>query len=392
MSSPQGPPEPTTPILSDAGHDAAESVTWVVRVAAAWSWRLIVVAGAAYLIFRALSAVSLVAFSLILALFLTAVLHPLESRLRAWLPGPKSVPTALTLLIGIAVLGGIGYFVAWQITTHSTQLGNQLTDFVDNARDWLRTGPLHLKQADIDNLVNNITNTIKNNQGRVITGAIDTVRTLAEVAGALLLILLSTFFMLRDGEQIWRWLLGFFPRAAHRRVDRAVHIGWGTFGGYMRGVVLIALFHGVTVTIVLLILRVPLAAALGVLIFLGSFIPLLGLTITGALVVAVATLEHGITAGIVVAVSIIVLFQIEGHVLQPVIMSRTVAVHPLAVAVSVFAGTALLGIPGALIAVPFVAFVNTTVRALRAPLDEPEHQIEAEAGVHEEGADEAPEA
>jgi predicted PurR-regulated permease PerM len=156
----------------------------------------------------------------------------------------------------------------------------------------------------------------------------------------------------------------------------------------MRGVVLIALFHGVTVTIVLVILRIPLAAALGVLIFLGSFIPLLGLTITGAVVVAVATLEHGITAGIVVAVSIIVLFQIEGHVLQPVIMSRTVAVHPLAVAVSVFAGTALLGIPGALIAVPFVAFANTTVRALRAPLHEPEQQIEAGAGVHESTAEE----
>ncbi len=197
--------------------------------------------------------------------------------------------------------------------------------------------------------------------------------------------------MLRDGEQIWRWLLGLFPRAAHVRVDRAARIGWGTFGGYMRGVVLIALFHGVTVTIVLVILRVPLAAALGVLIFLGSFVPLLGLTITGAVVVAVATLEHGITAGIVVAVSIIVLFQIEGHVLQPVIMSRTVSVHPLAVAVSVFAGTALLGIPGALIAVPFVAFANTTVRALRAPLNEPEDQIEAGARVQARPVDEGSE-
>jgi predicted PurR-regulated permease PerM len=391
VSSPEDPPEPTTPVLSDTGHDAAESVTWAVRVAAAWSWRLIVVAGAAYLIFRALSAVSLVAFSLILSLFLTAILHPLERRLRAWLPGPKSLSTALTLLTGIAVLGGIGYFVAWQITTHSTELGNQITDFVNKARDWLQTGPLHLKQADLDNLVNNITSTIKRNQGQIVSGAIQTIRTLAEVAGAALLILLSTFYMLRDGDQIWRWVLGLFPRAAHRRVDRAARIGWGRFGGYMRGLVLIALFHGVTVTIVLVILRIPLAAALGVLIFLGSFVPLLGLTITGAVVVAVATLEHGITAGIVVAVAIIVLFQIEGHVLQPVIMSRTVSVHPLAVAVSVFAGTALLGIPGALIAVPFVAFANTTIRALRAPLAEPEEQIEAGAGMHERTVDEGSE-
>lgn len=388
VSSPDGPPEPTTPALSDTGHDAAESVTWAVRVAAAWSWRLIVVATAAYLIFRALSAVSLVAFSLILSLFLTAILRPLERRLRGWLPGPKSVPAALTLLIGIAVLAGIGYFVAWQITTHATELGNQITDFVNKTRDWLKTGPLHLNQADLDNLVNNITGTVKRNEGRIVSGAIQTVRTLAEIVGAALLILLSTFFMLRDGEQIWHWILGLFPRAAYQRVDRAARIGWGTFGGYMRGVVLIALFHGVTVTIVLLILRLPLAAALGVLIFLGSFVPLLGLTVTGAIVVAVATLEHGITAGIVVAVSIIVLFQIEGHVLQPVIMSRTVSVHPLAVAVSVFAGTALLGIPGALIAVPFVAFANTVIRALRAPLDEPGEQTEAATGERESTVEE----
>jgi predicted PurR-regulated permease PerM len=109
-----------------------------------------------------------------------------------------------------------------------------------------------------------------------------------------------------------------------------------------------------------------LAAALGVLIFLGSFIPLLGLTVTGALCVAVALLEHGVASAIVVAIAIVVLVQVEGHVLQPVIMSRSVNIHPLAVAVSVFAGTALAGIPGALIAVPFVAFMNTAVRAVRS--------------------------
>jgi predicted PurR-regulated permease PerM len=295
------------------------------------------------------------------------------------------------LLLGFVVLGGIGYFVVWQITTHATQLGNQITDFANKARDWLQTGPLHLKQADLDNLVNNISSTIRRNQGRIVSGAIETVRTLAELLAAVLLILFSTFFMLRDGEQIWRWLLRFFPRPAHARVDRAAHLGWRTFGGYMRGQVLIALFHGVTVTIILLILRVPLAAALGVLIFLGSFVPLLGLTVTGALVVAVATLEHGITAGIVVAVSIIVLFQVEGHLLQPIIMSRAVAVHPLAVAVAVFAGTTLLGIPGALIAVPLVAFANTTVRALRAPMAEPEREIEEESGIREAASDDGAE-
>ena len=174
--------------------------------------------------------------------------------------------------------------------------------------------------------------------------------------------------MLRDGDLIWRWALGFLPRAAHAAVDRAARLGWRTFGGYMRGQVLIALFHGVSVTIVLLILRVRSPPPLGVLIFIGSFIPLLGLTVTGALCVAVALLEHGVPSAVAVAIAIVVLVQLEGHVLQPVIMSRTVELHPLAVALSVFAGTALAGVTGALIAVPFVAFVNTFVKALRHPV------------------------
>jgi len=133
----------------------------------------------------------------------------------------------------------------------------------------------------------------------------------------------------------------------------------------MRGVVLIALFHSVSVTIVLFALRVPLAAALGVLIFLGSFIPIIGLTVTGTFCVVVALLEHGVTAAIVVGVAIVVLIQLEAHLLQPVIMSRSVAVHPLAIALSVLTGTVLAGIPGALLAVPLVAFLNATVHALR---------------------------
>jgi predicted PurR-regulated permease PerM len=365
VSSPEVPPEPTTPPLSDTSHDALEAVTWQVRVAAAWSWRLIVIGAALYLLAKIFVKVELVAFSFILALFLTAVLHPLERRLRTLLPGPKSLPAALALLFGVAVLSGVGWFVVWQISTHSTQLGNQLTHVVDQTKHWLQTGPLHLKSADLDKLSQNITNAIQSHQGQLVSGAIATLRTVAEALAALLLILLSTFFLLRDGEVIWGFVLRLFPSRAQPRLDTAGRAGWRTLGGYMRGQTLIALFHGISIATVLLILRVPLAAALGVLIFLGSFIPIIGLTVTGALCVAITLLEHGVTAAIVVGVSILVLVQLESHLLQPIIMSRSVEVHPLAIALAVITGTSLGGIPGALMAVPLVAFLNTTVRALR---------------------------
>jgi predicted PurR-regulated permease PerM len=364
VTSSNDPPEPTTPVLSTPHHDANEGVTWAVRVAAAWTWRLLVIGLGLYIFAQIFLRIELVAFSFVLALFFTAVLHPIERALRGVLPGPKSLPAALALLIGIAALAGIATFVSWQISTHYDQLSAQVSDSFDRARHWLQTGPLHLKSADLDKLSSNITDTIKKNQGKLVSSAIETVRTAAEALGALLLILLSTFFLLRDGDQIWAWVVRIFPGPAHERLDVAGRAGWRTLGGYMRGVVLIALFHGISVMIVLLVLRVPLAAALGVLIFLGSFVPIIGLTVTGTFCVLVATLEHGITAGIVVAVAIIVLIQLEAHLLQPLIMSRSVEVHPLAIALSVLTGTLVAGIPGALLAVPLVAFLNATVHAL----------------------------
>lgn len=348
-------------------RDPVDGVTWPVRVAAAWTWRLLVLVLGAYALIRIFTAIWLVVFSFILSLFLTAVLMPLERRLRELVPRPRSLAAALSLLIGVAVLGGIGWFVAWQVTTHWGQLGDQISSLVENTKDWLRNGPLHLKSSDINRVSNSITDRVKQHPGELISGAITTVRAVSEFLTALLLILLSTFYLLRDGQHVWGWVVRLFPRAAHERIDRAGTAGWSTFGGYMRGQMLIALIHGVTITVLLFALRVPLAAALGVLIFLGSFVPLLGLLVTGALAVAVALLENGLISAIVVAVAIIVLVQIEGHLLQPTIMSRSVNVHPLAVLLGVVAGTTLGGIPGAFIAVPLIAFLNTTVRTLRSP-------------------------
>jgi len=375
--------------MKEPERDAVESVTWPVRVAAAWTWRLLVIGLGVYLLVRAFAEVELVAFSFILALFFTAVLHPLEIALRR-VPGPRSVSAGLALLIGLAVLVGIGTFVTLQINDHAGQLGDQITDLVNHVQHWLKHGPLHLKSSDLDNLANNITTAVKNHQDQLISGAIQTVQTIIEALGALLLILLSTFFLLRDGDQIWQWTLRLFPARAQERVDVAGRAGWRTLGGYMRGQVIIALFHGVSVTIVLLVLRVPLAAALGVLIFLGSFIPLIGLTVTGALCTAVALLEHGLTAGIVVAVAIIVLVQLEAHLLQPVIMSRSVEVHPLAIALAVLTGTILAGIVGALLAVPLVAFVNTTVLALRRSPALPDGGSPTDASLDDASLDDAP--
>jgi putative heme transporter len=356
-------PAPTTPALSDTRHNAVEAVTWPMRVAAAWSWRLIIVVAALYLLAKGLGYIGIVVFAFIIALFLTAILHPLEVRMRA-LPGKRSLHSLLALLIGIIAVAGLGWFVEWQISSHSKELADQLTRVVNNTKHWLETGPLHVKSADLDKVSTKLSDTIQQHGTQLLSGAISTVKAVSEFLAAFLLVLLTTFYLLRDGDIVWSWVVRIFPKEARPRLDFAGRAGWVTFGGYMRGQLLIALFHGTTTTILLFILRVPLAAALGVLIFIGSFIPLLGLTITGALAVAIALLEHGATAAIIVAIAIVVLVQVESHVLQPFIMSRSVKVHPLAIVLAVIAGTTLKGIPGALISVPLVAFINTSVKAL----------------------------
>jgi predicted PurR-regulated permease PerM len=366
--------------------DAAEAVIWQVRVAAAWAWRLILLAILVYLLARIFHKLELVAVSFVLALFFSAVLHPLERAISKVLPKPRSLSSALALLIGLAVLAGIGWFVAWQISTHASQLGDQVNSVVNRTRKWLETGPLKINSGNLNNIADKITQAVQDHQNQLISGAINTVRAVVEGLGAVLLILLSTFFLLRDGEIVWKFVLGFVPKARQAHVDYAGRAGWGTLGGYMRGQLIIALFHGISVTILLFILQVPLAAALGVLIFLGSFIPLIGLTVAGALCVAVAFLEHGPGAAIAVAIAIVVLFQLEAHLLQPLIMSRSVEVHPLAIALSVISATLVAGIAGALLAVPFVAFVNTSVRALKRG---PEVAAEVAENVAEGGDSEA---
>jgi predicted PurR-regulated permease PerM len=250
-------------VLSDTRRNSAEAVTWPVRVAASWSWRLLIVAAAVYVLVRVSASVGLVIFAVIIALFLTAVLHPLEQQFRRLIPGPRSLPPLLALLTGVAVLGATGYLVAWQISSHTTVLADDISKVITQAEHWLQTGPLHLKSADLSKIATNLTQTIKTHQGQLVSGAISTVRTVSEALAGLLLVLLVTFYLLRDGQPIWAWVVRLFPRAAHTRLDQAGRAGWRTFGGYMRGQLLIALFHGVSITIVLLVLRVPLAARAG---------------------------------------------------------------------------------------------------------------------------------
>lgn len=345
----------------------AEGVTIPVRIAAAWAWRIIVIAAAGYLVVKALGLIPVVSIAFIVSLLFTAVLQPIERGLNKRVGAPKWAAVAISLLLGVAVVGVLVWFIYQQISLHYQDLLDQLAVSVKNFTQWLRDGPLHLRDDQITSLNKSAQDAFKSRQGELVGGAVATVSIVSHMAAGLFLAVLSTFFLLKEGDQIWAWVVGWFPRDVAPKIDRGGRGGWFALGGYMRGQTAIAVIHAVTMGAVLGILKVPLAIALSVVIFLGSYVPIVGITVSGVMCTAVAFIEHGVWTAAIVAGMILLLAQVEAHLAGPLIMAHQVKIHPLAVAISVLAGATLAGIAGALLAVPLVAFAHAAGKAMRHP-------------------------
>lgn len=347
----------------DVSGTTGRTVPDTLKEAASWSWRVLLVGALLYVVVRFLASVPIVTVPFVVALLLTAVLAPVQRWLRDRCRVPHSLAAFLALLVGIAVIGLIGSFVGTQISTNAPRMGQQIVWTADQLAHWLRTGPLGISEEQVAQYGAELRAVITRNQESLLTGALSTLSALSHAVGGALLLVLATFFLLRDGDIIWRWVLSMLPRRSRVRLDHMGRFGWRTLGGFMRGQTIIAFLHATTIFVVLMLLHVPMAVALSILIFVGSYIPILGMTVTGTLCVVASLIEDGPAAAIIVAVTIVVLIQLEAHLLQPLIMARTVEVHPLGVAMAVLAGTTVGGIAGALFAVPLVAFLNATVRA-----------------------------
>jgi putative heme transporter len=357
------PPVVGVAAVPDAGNSGDEAVAWPVRAAAAWSWRFIVIAGAAYLALQVVIRLPLITYSVLVALLLAALLAPGVDRLRRWGMGP-ALSAALVFVGGI--LAVIGIFAALV-----TALVAGLPEITENARsglqeiqDWLANGPLRIGDQQIQQFLQEGQNWIDENQSQLTSGAVGAAGAAGNFAAGVALMLFTAFFFLYDGRRIWAWMVRLFPRSAEGPVDLAGKRSWVTLVGYVRGLVLIAFIDAVGIGVVLLVVGVPLAIPLSILVFFGAFVPLVGAAITGVLAALVALVTNGPIAALIVLGGIVVVQQVEGNLLQPLIMSRAVSIHPLPVALAVTAGALLAGIGGAVVAVPIVAVVNTALVSL----------------------------
>jgi putative heme transporter len=264
------------------------------------------------------------------------------------------------------VLGLIAWFVTDQVSAQYSDLVDQLSASLHRLRNGLVGGPLHAQARGVDNLQATVTKWLNSHRGTIASGVVTGVSVVSETLIGVVLALFTTFFMLYDGERIWGFCAGLLPASGRRRATVAAGSAWLRISGFVRGTFLIAVFHGVVMGVGLAVMRVPLAVPLALLVFLGSFIPIVGVVVFGGLAVLVTFGTKGLALALVLLGILLIANQVESHLLQPFLVGRYVHLHPLAVALAITAGGLIGGIVGAILAVPVTSAVDAVVRSLAA--------------------------
>ncbi|MGI5503878.1 AI-2E family transporter [Lentzea sp. CA-135723] len=354
--------------MSTPESEISNRVPKLLRVSAALSWRFVVVVAALYVVAYAFGFLASIVIPVAIALLLAALLSPGVTKLVEWRV-PRGVATTVMMILGIGVLGGVLTFVISEFSRGLPELQTQVAASLDTIQKWLKDGPAHLSDQQLQGYVNDIVKTIKENQAEITSGALTTAATLGELLTGLLLALFTLIFFLHDGDGIWRFVTRAVPRDVRQRVDVAGRRGFGSLVSYVRATAVVAIVDAVGVGIGLAIIGVPLVVPLSALVFLGAFIPIIGAVFTGAVAVLIALVTNGPIAALVVLAVLIGVMQLESHVLQPLLLGRAVKLHPLAVVLAIAGGLVTGGIAGALLAVPLLAVLNSGIRSLVSDAD-----------------------
>jgi predicted PurR-regulated permease PerM len=332
-------------------------------VAAGWAWRLLTVVAAAAVIVIVLQTLSMVVVPLAVAMLITALLAPFAKLLRDRLHFRNALATFVSVILFVAVFAGLLTFAGSQIASGMSGMLDQARGGLDKIVAWAHQGPLHLSDAQLQSYIDKAKAAFN---GGGSSSWIATGTAWAGSAGhflaGVLIALFATFFFLSQGKQIWVFLISLLPRAARQRTYQAGRRGWVSLTSYIRVQVLVAAIDAIGIGIGALVLRLPFVIALALLVFVTSFIPIVGAIASGAVAVLVALVTHGPVSALVMLGVVLLVQQVESHVLQPFLMGRAVSLHPLAVLLAVVIGSSLLGIVGALFAVPLLAVANSMIR------------------------------
>lgn len=354
---------------SDGTTGSAASVPGPVRVAASWTWRLLLIGVGIVALGYLLRYFSGLTVPLAVALLLAALLTPTK----AWLVRhgvARAVAAALTLVVGLllvlAVLSGIILQVVGQGPTlvSSSQAG------IMQLIAWLSNGPLQLAPEQVQGALGQVTAQIPQRleswAGQILGVAAGVGSSVASFFAGTFTALFALFFFLYSGRFLWSSCLRIVPKRARPAIDRGATLGWRALMDYVRSTVLVAAVDGMGIMIGALALQVPMAGAIGALTFLAAFVPIVGAVVAGAVGVLIALVTKGWIAALILLGVVILVQQLEGNVLQPFLMGKAVSLHPLAILLGISIGVTLGGIAGAVVAVPVLAFIKAFSDSLGA--------------------------
>ena len=300
---------------------------------------------------------------------LTVVIIPLVLAPPAQLLKRRGLPDAaaalIVLLAALGLLGGLSTLLTPQVASQLEDLSQQLETGYQQARRFLESGPLGLDPVPVDEMIANARDRLASEGGEVGSRVLEAGIVVLEGFTGLILGLFSLFFYLKDGDKIAGWVRSLFPRRAQADVQQIGDRVWFTIGAYIRGLLVIGLVDATAIGIGLVVLRVPLALPLAVLVFFGALFPIVGAFLAGTVAVLVALATNGPGAALAVLILILVVQQVEGHLLTPILLGRATELHPLAVIAALTAGGILLGVLGAFLSVPLTASAARAIGYLR---------------------------
>ncbi|WP_227996067.1 AI-2E family transporter [Nocardia australiensis] len=368
----------TTP---DRGDVIGGGLLWLAK----WALCIVAIAAGAWVIGYVAARLWVAVLPVLLAIVVATVLWP-PTR---WLTRrglPPGVAASITVIGFLALLAGVIALIVPSVVHQAPELADKSTAGVNQVRDWLQGPPLNIGEEQLASAVDAIVSRLQSSTERIASGVFSGVATATSAIVTLVLVLVLSFFFIKDGPRFMPWLHGVLGTNTGRHLEEVLTRVWGTLGGFIRTQALVSLIDAVCIGVGLVILGVPLALVLAVITFIGGFIPIVGAFVAGALAVLVALVGKGFTTALIVLGIIIAVQQLEGNVLQPVLQSRSMKLHAVIVLLAITAGGSLYGIVGAFLAVPFAALVAVVVRYLGeqidaattppAPADEPEPAAE----------------
>ncbi|MBN9238508.1 MAG: AI-2E family transporter [Micrococcales bacterium 70-64] len=337
-----------------------------LRVAGAYSWRILLVVGVVAVVIFAIAQLKDIVVPFMIAILLSALLVPLVNWLvrHRW---PRGLAVAVAMVSTIAVVSGLVFVIVSQIRSGYPDLQKRSITAYEQFKDFLATSPLQLDDKQIQGYIDGAVAAFQKDGQVLLSGALSVGSTAGHVLAGLLLVLFATLFILIDGKGIWRWIVRLFPRRSRQALDSSGQAGWITLKTFVKVQIFVAAVDAVGIGLGAWILGLvfggfPLVIPIAIAVFLASFIPVVGAVLTGAVAVFIALVYLGPLPALIMLGIVLLVQQVEGHILQPLVMGSAVKVHPLAVVFAVAAGSFLAGIPGALFAVPVIAVGNVVVK------------------------------